>query len=104
MESADRCLVLLVLRNIRLTADQARQLARALNGLAASLDDAGDGAARYGVLVGSTSHGHPGRHGIQPVKAVRESKASAPRCRARLPAARPLDGEENAGRGRRTAR
>ena len=43
---------LLVLRNIRLTADQARQLARALNGLVASLDDARGGAARYGVLVG----------------------------------------------------
>ena len=43
---------LLVLRNIRLTADQARQLASTLNELVAGLDEAGEGEARYGVLVG----------------------------------------------------
>jgi DNA-binding transcriptional ArsR family regulator len=51
---------LLVLRNIRLTADQARQLASTLNDLVASLDDAGDGAARYGVLVGLYQPRPPG--------------------------------------------
>ena len=43
---------LLVLRNIRLTADQARQLAGTLSELVDGLDDAGEGGARYGVLVG----------------------------------------------------
>jgi hypothetical protein len=43
---------LLVLRNIRLTASQARRLASTLNDLVDGLEDAGDGAARYGVLVG----------------------------------------------------
>jgi len=43
---------LLVLRNIRLTADQARRLASTLSDLVSGLEDAGDGAARYGVLVG----------------------------------------------------
>ena len=43
---------LLVLRNIRLTADQARRLASTLNELVAGLGDAGEGEARYGVLVG----------------------------------------------------
>lgn len=43
---------LLVLRNIRLTAGQARRLASTLGDLVGGLEDAGDGAARYGVLVG----------------------------------------------------
>jgi hypothetical protein len=43
---------LLVLRNIRLTADQAGQLANMLSELAGGLEDAGDGAARYGLLIG----------------------------------------------------
>jgi DNA-binding transcriptional ArsR family regulator len=43
---------LLVLRNIRLTADQAGQLASTLSELASGLEDAGDGAARYGLLIG----------------------------------------------------
>lgn len=43
---------LLVLRNIRLTAGQAQHLASTLNELVAGLDDAGEGEARYGVLVG----------------------------------------------------
>ena len=54
---------LLVLRNIRLTADQARQLASTLNDLVTSLDDAGDGAARYGVLVGLYQPRPPGPDG-----------------------------------------
>jgi hypothetical protein len=48
------------LRNIRLTADQARELASTLNDLVADLDDAGDGAARYGVLVGLYQPRPPG--------------------------------------------
>ena len=43
---------LLVLRNIRLTADQAAQLSSTLSELASGLEDAGDGAARYGLLIG----------------------------------------------------
>ena len=43
---------LLVLRNIRLTADQAGRLADTLSELASGLEDAGDGAARYGLLIG----------------------------------------------------
>jgi hypothetical protein len=43
---------LLVLRNIRLTADQAGRLASTLSELAGGLEDAGDGAARYGLLIG----------------------------------------------------
>jgi DNA-binding transcriptional ArsR family regulator len=43
---------LLLLRNIRLTADQAGRLAGTLSELASGLDDAGDGAARYGLLIG----------------------------------------------------
>jgi DNA-binding transcriptional ArsR family regulator len=43
---------LLMLRNIRLTADQAGQLANTLSELARGLEDAGDGAARYGLLIG----------------------------------------------------
>jgi hypothetical protein len=54
---------LLVLRTIRLTADQGRQLASTLNDLVASLDDAGDGAARYGVLVGLYQPRPPGPDG-----------------------------------------
>jgi DNA-binding transcriptional ArsR family regulator len=59
---------LLVLRNIRLTADQAGQLASTLSELAGGLADAGDGAARYGLLIGlyqprqpdpATRSGHP---------------------------------------------
>ncbi len=42
---------LLVLRNIRLTADQAGRLASTLRELAHGLEDAGDGEARYGLLV-----------------------------------------------------
>ena len=41
-----------MLRNIRLTADQAGQLANTLSELAGGLEDAGDGAARYGLLIG----------------------------------------------------
>ena len=52
-----------MLRNIRLTADQARQLASTLNDLVTSLDDAGDGAARYGVLVGLYQPRPPGPDG-----------------------------------------
>ena len=51
---------LLVLRNIRLTADQARQLATTLNELVDGLDDAGEGGARYGVLVGVYKPRSPG--------------------------------------------
>ncbi|MDX6332949.1 MAG: hypothetical protein QOG05_289 [Streptosporangiaceae bacterium] len=54
---------LLVLRNIRLTADQARGLASTLNELVGGLDDAGDGAARYGVLVGVYQPRQPGPPG-----------------------------------------
>ena len=43
---------LLVLRNIRLTADQAGRLANTLSELAVGLEDAGDGATRYGLLIG----------------------------------------------------
>ena len=43
---------LLMLRNIRLTADQAAQLSSTLSELAVGLEDAGDGAARYGLLIG----------------------------------------------------
>ena len=41
-----------MLRNIRLTADQAAQLSSTLSELASGLEDAGDGAARYGLLIG----------------------------------------------------
>jgi DNA-binding transcriptional ArsR family regulator len=54
---------LLVLRNIRLTADQARGLASTLNELVGGLEDAGDGAARYGVLVGLYQPRPPGPPG-----------------------------------------
>lgn len=42
----------LTLRNLRLTQAQAEDLARALTELADSLEDAGDGEARYGLLLG----------------------------------------------------
>jgi DNA-binding transcriptional ArsR family regulator len=51
---------LLVLRNIRLTADQAGQLADTLRELAGGLEDAGDGAPRYGLLIGLYQPGQPG--------------------------------------------
>jgi hypothetical protein len=51
---------LLMLRNIRLTAEQAGRLASTLNDLVAALEDAGDGAARYGVLVGVYQPRPPG--------------------------------------------
>ena len=51
---------LLVLRNIRLTADQADQLASTLSELAEGLEDAGDGAARYGLLIGLYQPRQPG--------------------------------------------
>ncbi len=54
---------LLVLRNIRLTADQARRLASTLSDLVGGLGDAGDGAARYGVLVGVYQPRQPGPAG-----------------------------------------
>ena len=43
---------LLVLRNLRLTADQAQRLASTLSELVDGLEDAGDDGARYGVLIG----------------------------------------------------
>ena len=43
---------LLVLRNIRLTADQVRRLASTLTELLSGLEDAGEGESRYGVLAG----------------------------------------------------
>jgi DNA-binding transcriptional ArsR family regulator len=43
---------LLVLRNIRLSADQAGRLASTLSELAEGLEDAGDDSARYGLLIG----------------------------------------------------
>lgn len=43
---------LLVLRNIRLTADQAQRLASTLSELVDGLEDTGDDGARYGVLIG----------------------------------------------------
>lgn len=51
---------LLVLRNIRLTADQARRLASTLSDLVDGLEDAGDDAARYGVLIGMYQPRQPG--------------------------------------------
>ena len=52
---------LLVLRNIRLTADQAGRLASTLRGLAHGLEDAGDGEARYGLLVSLYQPRQPGQ-------------------------------------------
>ena len=63
---------LLVLRNIRLTADQARRLASTLNDLVSGLGDAGDGAARYGVLACVTSDVSRARRSRCPVKTVRD--------------------------------
>ena len=57
---------LLVLRNIRLTADQAGQLANTLSELAVGLEDAGDGAARYGLLIGLYQPRQPGPAGPDP--------------------------------------
>lgn len=54
---------LLVLRNIRLTADQARRLASTLDDLVGGLEDAGHGSARYGVLVGVYQPRQPGPAG-----------------------------------------
>ena len=54
---------LLVLRNIRLTADQAGRLASTLSELAGGLEDAGDGAARYGLLIGLYQPRQPGPAG-----------------------------------------
>ncbi|HEX5597267.1 MAG TPA: winged helix-turn-helix domain-containing protein [Micromonosporaceae bacterium] len=42
---------LLVLRHVRLTAEQAQRLATTLSELVAAAEDAGDGEPRYGVLV-----------------------------------------------------
>jgi DNA-binding transcriptional ArsR family regulator len=50
---------LLMLRNIRLTEDQAAQLANTLSELAGGLEDAGDGTARYGLLIGLYQPGQP---------------------------------------------
>src|ERR1700735_1461038 len=44
--------LVLTLRNIRLTGAQAQELARTLTDLAGGLADAGDGEARYGLLLG----------------------------------------------------
>lgn len=52
---------LLVLRNIRLTADQAGRLASTLRELAHGLEDAGDGEARYGLLVSLYQPRQPGQ-------------------------------------------
>ena len=62
---------LLVLRNIRLTADQAGRLASTLSELAHGLEDAGDGEARYGLLVSlyqprQADPGDPGDPGEPP--------------------------------------
>src|SRR5580704_4362749 len=54
---------LLMLRNIRLTEDQAAQLANTLSELAGGLEDAGDGTARYGLLIGLYQPGQPGPAG-----------------------------------------
>jgi DNA-binding transcriptional ArsR family regulator len=43
---------LLTLRHLRLTAEQASQLAATLTALAHDIDDAGDNEPRYGLLVG----------------------------------------------------
>jgi DNA-binding transcriptional ArsR family regulator len=53
----------LVIRNIRLTDDQARELGSTLNELVGGLEDAGEGAARYGVLVGVYQPRQPGPPG-----------------------------------------
>ena len=72
---------LLVLRNIRLTADQAAQLSSTLSELADGLEDAGDGAARYGLLIGlyqprqPAPTARPGR-GITPPFAGSRGKGS----------------------------
>src|ERR1700728_1015264 len=75
-----------LLRNIRLTAEQARQLASTLNDLVAGLDDAGDGAARHGVLVGLYQPRPPGPDGssktgraVGKVRLLR--RGGAPACR-----------------------
>lgn len=57
---------LLVLRNIRLTADQAAQLASTLGELAHGLEDAGDGAPRYGLLIGLYQPRQPGPDAQRP--------------------------------------
>lgn len=49
-----------MLRNIRLTSDQARQLASTLNELVDGLEDAGESEARYGVLAGLYQPRQPG--------------------------------------------
>jgi DNA-binding transcriptional ArsR family regulator len=61
---------LLLLRNIRLTEDQAGRLADTLNELASGLDDAGDGAARYGVLIGLYQPRQPDPAGPDPGRPV----------------------------------
>ena len=57
---------LLMLRNIRLTADQAGRLANTLSELAGGLEDAGDGAARYGLLIGLYQPRQPDPAGPDP--------------------------------------
>ena len=57
---------LLMLRNVRLTEDQAGQLADTLSELASGLEDAGDGAARYGLLIGLYQPRQPDPAGPDP--------------------------------------
>src|SRR5580693_7944322 len=57
---------LLMLRNIRLTGDQAGRLANTLNELARGLEDAGDGTARYGLLIGLYQPRQPDPAGPDP--------------------------------------
>jgi DNA-binding transcriptional ArsR family regulator len=57
---------LLVLRNIRLTADQAGRLADTLSELADGLEDGGDAADRYGLLIGLYQPGQPDPAGPDP--------------------------------------
>jgi DNA-binding transcriptional ArsR family regulator len=51
---------LLTLRHVRLTAAQAERLTAALAELVETAEDAGEGEARYGLLVGLYRRGAPG--------------------------------------------
>jgi DNA-binding transcriptional ArsR family regulator len=57
---------LLMLRNVRLTEDQAGRLANTLSELAGGLEDAGDGEARYGLLIGLYQPRQPDPAGPDP--------------------------------------